>query len=810
VVDTLIRLQAALASRYHVEREIGAGGMATVYLAQDLRHDRNVAVKVLRPELGALIGADRFLAEIKTTAHLQHPHILSLLDSGEAAGFLYYVMPYVEGESLRSRLSREHQLPIEDAVRIAREAADALDYAHRHGIIHRDIKPENILLTEEHALVADFGIARALDGGAGTRSRVGGQRGSGAEERLTETGLSLGTPAYMSPEQAAGERSLDGRTDIYSLGVVLYEMLAGEPPHTGPTAQAIMARRLSEAAPPVVRVRPAVPDSIDAALRRALAPVPADRFPRAIDFCRALTLPSAAVTIPSQPADATRVATPRISRTMLLGLGFLLGLGVLFGWLRSREARVPGGGGGSTRVAVLPFEILGDTSERAFGEGMSDELTTRLARVPGLSLVARSSALQYSRSGQTAPEFGRSLGVDYVLDGTVRSAPGAGGQKQLRITPELIKVADGTHVWGEPYDGSSGDVFRLQADVAERVAEALHGTLEGGAARAVRANPTTDLEAFRLYAMGRAEWNLRTPDHLQRAADYFRQAIARDSNYARAWAGLADAYALFDYYGVRSPPRDSSYALAKAAALRAIALDSTLAEPHASLNQILRYGYWDWAGSEREIRRAIQLDPNYATAHKWLAEHLLSQGRIEEAIAEARIATQLDPLADQTQLVLGLSLWFGGRATEGEEVLQRALDHNPSSATIAGNLLGLYLMNGRSEDAAALLARYQGLRMNLVRVPHENLGLAIRGLHDPAARRLYLDRIDKYRPPLPPFDRARSYALFEDWARALPELERAVLARDPRLEFIKVDPSWSGIRNDPRFTALVRRMGLMP
>jgi serine/threonine-protein kinase len=302
------QLLTALSSTYRIERELGRGGMATVYLARDLKHDRSVAVKVLRPELAAILGGERFLHEIRLTAQLQHPHILSLLDSGEAGGFLYYVMPYVEGESLRSRLSREHQLPIEDAVRIAHEAADALDYAHRHGIIHRDIKPENILLTEEHALVADFGIARAA-----------GQRGSGADDRLTDTGFSLGTPAYMSPEQAAGERSLDGRTDIYSLGVVLYEMLAGESPHTGPTAQAIMARRLSELAPSVTRLRPAVPDSIDAALRRALAPVPADRFARAIDFCRALTLPSAAVTLPTQPADATRVATSRVCEKVARG-----------------------------------------------------------------------------------------------------------------------------------------------------------------------------------------------------------------------------------------------------------------------------------------------------------------------------------------------------------------------------------------------------------------------------------------------------------------------------------------------------------
>jgi eukaryotic-like serine/threonine-protein kinase len=471
-------LAEALRERYTLERELGRGGMATVYLAHDLRHDRPVALKVLHPSLAQALGTERFLREIKLAARLQHPHILSVFDSGEAAGQFWFTMPYIEGETLRARLTRERQLPIEDALRIAREAAEALEYAHRHGVIHRDIKPENILLTEEHALVADFGIARTLGVGAT------GQQGSDAVENLTETGLSIGTPAYMSPEQAAGERWLDARTDIYSLGVVLFEMLAGEPPYTGPTAQAIMARRFSEPVPSVHRLRPAVPDSVDLALQRALAPVPADRFTRAAEFSRALTVPTAAVSVPAQPPDATRVVPhpdghrPRVSRALVLGIGFLLGLGVLFGWLRGRESREPTRGATAKRLAVLPFQSEGDTNDRVFAAGMSEEITTRLARVPGLSLLARSSALQYPRSGQTAPEFGRTLRVDYVLDGTVRSAVSASGEKHLRITPELIRVSDGTHIWGEPYVGLTGDVFQLQADVAERVAAALQGSLD--------------------------------------------------------------------------------------------------------------------------------------------------------------------------------------------------------------------------------------------------------------------------------------------------------------------------------------------
>jgi TolB-like protein/tetratricopeptide (TPR) repeat protein len=795
-------LAEALRDRYTLERELGRGGMASVYLAHDLRHDRLVALKVLHSELAQALGPERFQREIKLAARLQHPHILSVYDSGESAGQFWFTMPYVEGESLRARLARERQLPIEDAVRIAREAADALDYAHRHGVIHRDIKPENILLTEEHALVADFGIARALEPG---------RRGSGEEERLTGTGMSMGTPAYMSPEQAAGERSLNARTDIYSLAVVLYEMLAGEPPYTGPTAQAIMARRVSEPAPSVLRLRPEVPDSIAGALRRALLTVPADRFSRAAEFGRALGTPTGAATVPTQPADATRVASvrerdggrPRLSRTLLLGLGFLLGLGVLFGWLRSRGPREPISGTLPTRLAVLPFETEGDSNDRIFAAGMAEEITTRLARVPGLSLMARSSALQYPRSGQTAPQFGQTLRVDYVLDGTIRSLAAPSGPKRLRITPELIRVSDGTQIWGEPYDGTTSDVFRLQSDVAEQVAVALGGKL-GSAQLGTRGAPTRDLEAYRLYTLGRAEWSRRTPNGLKRAADYFEQAIAHDSTFARAWSGLADSYALFPYYIASARlPNDSIYARAKSAALRAIALDSTLAEPHASLNQILRYGYWDWTGSEREIKRAIQLDPDYATAHQWYGEHLLDLGRLPEALEEARISVQLDPLSRATQNCLGVILWFMGRSDEAIQVLRQAIARDSSLGPPWFSLYEIYVTTGRSEQA-----------LQLLRSRHDNPAFSyefLRARENPAARVAALRRLRSgIKVPRSSAVRARFYAMLGDPESAFKELQKALAVRDGNLEWVKVDPAFASLRGDPRFTEIVKEIGLSP
>ncbi|HEU4473256.1 MAG TPA: protein kinase, partial [Gemmatimonadales bacterium] len=342
MAELLQRLQAALVTAYAVERELGQGGMATVYLASDLKHDRKVAIKVLRPELAAVIGADRFLGEIRTTANLQHPHILPLFDSGVADGFLFYVMPFVEGESLRHRLERERQLPIPDAVRIASEVADALDYAHRHGVIHRDIKPENILLHDGRALVADFGIALAA-------SRAGGSR-------MTETGMSLGTPHYMSPEQAMGQREVTARSDVYALGATTYEMLVGEPPFTGPTAQAIVAKVMTEAPVPPSRQRDTIPDAVEDAVLAALAKLPADRFGTAAEFAAAL---GGGVTASRRPSRsvARPGAAPRRKRRALLYAGAALGSVAALAAIVTFTARARGGRDAAAALPVIRFAL---------------------------------------------------------------------------------------------------------------------------------------------------------------------------------------------------------------------------------------------------------------------------------------------------------------------------------------------------------------------------------------------------------------------------------------------------------------------
>jgi len=450
VADIQTQLAEALRDRYVLERELGRGGMATVFLAQDLKHDRPVAVKVLRPELAATVGPARFRREIHLAARLQHPHILTVLDSGETAGQLWYTMPYVEGETLRDRLQREGQLPVEEALRIAREAAQALQYAHEHGVVHRDIKPANLLLTRDgNTLVADFGIARVLGGG---------------DERLTETGLSIGTPAYMSPEQAAGEPMLDVRTDLYSLASVLYEMVAGEPPFTGPTAQAIITKRLSVPAPSVRRLRPAVGPGLDQAIQRALAPVPRDRFATMAEFAHALQRATASTATATVPAKATRslLQRPQASLWAATAAALAIALAAAIGLTRRHEWSVAARAMGSQRLAVLPFENLGDTAELYFTDGITDEVRGKLAAVPGLEVIARSSSNQYKSSSKPAQEIARELGVQYLLTATVRWEKSPGRQSRVRVSPELVRITSGsapTTMWEQSFDAVLSDVF---------------------------------------------------------------------------------------------------------------------------------------------------------------------------------------------------------------------------------------------------------------------------------------------------------------------------------------------------------------
>jgi len=683
LADVPAALADALRDRYVLQRAIGQGGMATVYLAQDLKHKRPLALKVLRPELAASLGPERFQREIELAARLQHPHILTVYDSGETAGQLWFTMPFVEGESLRDRLRRERQLPVDDAVRITREAAAALDYAHRHGVVHRDIKPENILLTAEgHTLVADFGIARAL----------------GGDEHLTQTGMSVGTPAYMSPEQASGDKTIDARTDIYSLGAVLYEMLAGEPPFTGPTAQAIMLKRFTEPVPSVRKARPSVPEGVDQAIQRALGPVPADRYATAAQFAQALQ-PSATGATPTAPTIATPAAgsaalvgpplplgphARRLPVTAIsLGLGFLIGVGVLFAWRRTHAATSESAG--PRVLAVLPFENLGDSSDAYFADGITNELRGKLSQLPEIQVIARGSSNQYRHTTKTPQEIGRELGVDYLLTATVQWEKVPGGASRVRVSPELVDVTPG-HAprtkWQQPFDASLTDVFQVQADIAGKVANALNVALGDSASNELAAKPTANLAAYDAYLKGEAASQgmaVKDPAGLRRAIGFYEQAVALDSTFVPAWAQLARVRASLYFNGTPTP---ALAAEARQAAERAQALGPGRPEGPLALSAYYGSVALDNRQALAASEAGLKLAPNNVDLLGAAGIDELGLGRWDAALEHLVRASALDPRSASAARRTGLALVLVRRYPEAQAAMDRALALAPTNLQI--------------------------------------------------------------------------------------------------------------------------------
>ena len=740
----LERVRTALCDRYTVEREIGAGGMAVVFLAHDMKLGRRVAVKVLRPELAATLGPERFLREITLAAGLQHPHNVAVHDSDEREGLLYYVMPFVEGESLRERLRREGRLPGTEALNITRGVAAALGYAHRRGVLHRDVKPENILLSGDEALVTDFGIAKAVS--------------AAADATLTQAGVAIGTPAYMSPEQIAGEPDLDGRSDIFSLGCVLYEMLCGEPPFTGANAQAVMAKRFVQA-PPSLRSQPhvtPVPDTVVRAVTRALASVPTERFATVAEFTAAL--------------DAPGTTLPPRSRT-------------------------------GPSIAVLPFtNISADPENEYFSDGISEEIINALTRVPALRVAARTSSFAFKGKREDVRTIGERLNVGTVLEGSVRRAG-----PRLRITAQLTDVGDGYHLWGETYERELHDVFAIQDEIARAIVETLKVKLLTGAEALVNP-PTEHVEAYALYLKGRHYWSKRIESALIKGLECFERAIAIDPQYALAHVGLADSYNILGYYDLRAPRE--CFPRAHDAARFALALEPTLAPAHAAEGYALMYHEWDFAEAERCLRRAIELDPRYAIAHFYLGNLLTIVGRIDEAIAMMRRAIEIEPLSLIVNAAIGWCLSMARRTDQALTQYDVALDLD-DRFLIARWWKGMTLADrgelaGSAEELERVVAtsRTPTMLASLARTH----ALA----RDTAKARALLSELDDLatRRYVSSFELAVVRDALGEREKALTLLEAAYAERSHSMAFLAVDPRLDALRAEPRVAALRRLVGV--
>ena len=792
VGNQLEQLKRAVADRYRVEDEIGRGGMATVYRAHDLKHDRSVALKVLRPELAASLGPERFLREITLTARLDHPHILALLDSGEADGLLYYVMPFVEGESLRARLEREKQLPLDDALRIAREVADALSYAHQHGIVHRDIKPENILLARGHARVADFGIARAV-------TAAGGQT-------LTETGLAVGTPAYMSPEQAGGEREIDARTDVYSLGAVVYEMLVGQPPYTGATAGAIMARKAMEPVPSLRVVRETVPAPVEQAVTRALAKVPADRFGTAQEFAEALDQRIAKSEEGVAKSEERRgTAASHFATRYSLGLG-LLAAGAVAGYLLIAKGGGAAAGPRIESLAVLPLEsISADSQQDYLAAGMHEALILDLGRLSGLKRVsARGSVMRYQNTKRTPKEIGAELGVDALISGSVQRSG-----DRVRITAHLVRAADEEPLWSDDYEREFRDVLALQDEVVSAIAREVRLQLTASDRAGLSRARRVDTQAYEAYLKGKFQLNKFTPESFEKALALLKQAVAIDSTEPLAWAGLSQAYGLTELF---TPlPRADAIPLAKEAALKALALDETLAEAHVALADILA-NEWDYPGAQRSHLRSLELNPNLPDAHVHYSWYLSIFGTEDSAIATMKRGVALDPLSPLYSAWLAGMYWEFGRFDDAIREANKAMELQ-ADFPVALFVLGLaHLDKGDHAQAIAYHERA------VARYPNQSMTWTLARTYAMTGRtadaRKIMRRLESGAPgdAQHPWFIASAYAALGEGEKAIDWLEKAYEARILFLPNLKrkraAGGTFQSLHGNPRFQALLRRLNL--
>jgi TolB-like protein len=835
------RLTEALRDRYLLERELGRGGMATVYLAQDLRHRRQVAVKVLQPELAATLGSDRFFREIEVAARLQHPHILPLLDSGQAGGFLYYVMPYVAGESLRERVGRVGELPIDQAVRILTEVVDALAAAHAAGVVHRDIKPDNVMLSGRHAMVMDFGVAKAVSEATG-------------RNQLTTAGVALGTPAYMAPEQASADPHLDHRVDIYAVGTMGYEVLTGRPPFIGGSSQQVLAAHIAQVPEPVSARRPAVPPALAAVIMRCLEKRPADRYQTADELLAQLeplathsggTTPTQTRPVETVPA---RRALLRSKAAVAIVVAVVLVAAAVFTWSRqagtsASVARAPVADT-TGLLAVLPFESIGgDTSQQYFTAGMTEEIAGQLSKLSALRLVSATATEPYLAAPDRLPRLGRELGVRNVVEGSVRLA----GQR-VRVGVRLTETGSGRTVWSEQYDRDLTDVFAVQSEVAHRIAEALQATLSPEEARRIDRAPTSNLAAYELFRRSETLGHYARTENLA-GIELLRQAIRLDSTFAVAYATLGRR---FTFLGLYASPAwlDSGFVAIR----KSLTLEPELALGHYNL-ATAQASVGRLTEARLSYLKALELDPNLGGAMVDLAEAESLLGRYDESYYWARRAVPLMgrhfltyhhlaipllrlpddgatkrwlqrgerewPEAPRLQIQLSWLDLLRGREKEALARMRRIMARHPANEEGQGHLAELAALTGApdAEELLRPLVADQPTARPTIWTSTESfrtlLGLVLHrrgeqaraaGLWQEALAADSADLAKGHDNPDRPLEIAAIHAIRGETAAAMNWLDRGYEAGWRDYRNTRRDPFFAGLRREPRFRALLARM----
>lgn len=759
--------------------------MATVFLARDVAHARLVALKLRRAELTSIVDAERFAREIRTVASLQHPNILPLHDSGildfeDGQRLPFYTMPYVEGKSLRDRMLDDRKLATAESMRIVREIADALAAAHAAGVVHRDLKPENVLLSQGHAMVSDFGIAKAMSNSTST-------------DNITATGLVIGSPSYMAPEQALGDQEADPRADLYSLGLIAYELFTGSHAFGERTPQQMLVAHATITPEPVERLAPALDPSLARLIMRLVEKRPADRPQHATEVVAELDAVAA--------GTATRRTASRRIVVTVAGVLALTALVASAAWLKTGSRATagvntePGAPGAS--VAVLPFEnVGGDEQQQYLSDGMSDEIAHALSGVEGLRVAPRSSAFAFRGRGAEFREIGARLNVAHVIDGSLRKSG-----NRLRVNVQLINVASGEADWSEQYQRDLSDVFQVQEDIANAIVGALGARLAAGAIRLMAGAGTRSLEAYDLYLKGRYFYERPTEPNLRKAEQLFKQAIEKDSSFGRAYAGLSDAYTLLGVLGLSR--RDAVAQAARDAAAAAVRLDSTSAEAYTALGFVRLFYDWNWTGAQRALERAIALDPRHAPAREWHMFSFVATNQLDSALSEGQRAAQIDPMRMGANV--GWMLQAAGRHTEAVAELEKtiALDSTNSIALsrIAISLVAL----GRCDDALRAIAPLHDLRYSFDGM---SIGYVLASCNRQAEARAAAADIERRysQLPLAPMLLAALYSGFGDNDAAFKWLDRALEERSGPLYKLRSEPMFASLRMDPRFQGIVTRM----
>jgi serine/threonine protein kinase/Tfp pilus assembly protein PilF len=785
---------STFANRYQIIEELGKGGMGKVYRARDKKLNEEVALKLLKPEIASdEKTVERFRNELRLARKISHRNVGRMYEFMEYMGVHYITMEYVPGQDLRSLIRQTGKLTTETAISIAKEVCEGLSEAHRLGVVHRDLKPSNILIDKQgDAKIMDFGIARSLK-----------------SKGITGTRHMIGTPEYMSPEQVDADDDIDQRSDIYSLGVILYEMLTGRVPFGGDTPLSVAYKHKNKKPPNPREFNTQITDELSVLILKCLEKNKDARYQSAGEVRSLLEGIEKGLLIPviispqKKPLTSKEITVQfRLKKFFIpIAVIILLAIGAIAVWQLFLKKSAAPLSSGKPIIAVLPFSDLSPQKDQEyFCDGMTDEIITKLSRLQEWKVMNKTSVMQYKNTDKNIKDIGRELGVTSILEGSIRKE-----EDNIRITAQLISVEDGFHLWSEIYDRKLERIFAIQNDIAENIVSALKQKLTPEEKERLQKKTTENIEAYNLYLQGRYFWGQRTKVAMPKSVKLFNQAIEIDPNYALAYSGLADCYIAGGGRHLDLSAKEA-YARAREAAQKALELDETLAEAHNSLAGVLTSYFWYWERAENEFIRAIELNPSYATARIWYAEHLYSIGRHDVSIQQARLALELDPLSSMISTALGVSLYFGGEYDQAIQQYQRTLTVTPNFQRAIYWLGFGYIKKEMYREGLEQFKLVFDLSGDSVDLAALGYAYAVAGQRNEAEEVLHqLEELVTQRY-VSPVDLAMLHVGLDNNEQAIEYLEKAYEEHADRMSWIKVNPVFDPLRSDPRFQAILQRM----